>query len=442
MRLARDHVLGALPPESLRLVEALVARARRERVAIHLVGGPVRDLLLERPIRDVDLVVEPRASFGAEELARAAAPRDARVEVYDRFGTVRVSHGEASADLATARRERYVRPGALPRVEPGSLEADLRRRDFSVNALALTLTPRDDAFPLVDPVGGYDDLAKRALRILHDRSFHDDPTRALRAARLAPRLGFHLSRGSRAALRACLRDGAVGAVSGDRLRRELEKLFDDAARDLDPALALRCLDEWHVLAALEPGLGLARESLAPIRRLGRALASPPWRGPRIRGWVAGLAVWLSPLSRAIRAATLERLSVRGELVERLTAFPARVLPLLEPLSTSRGRGAVDALLAPIDEEALYALYACANVSVRRRIVRWAAEDRTRRPPVSGSDLTGIGIGGPAVGLALAHIRRAFLDGAVANREEALALAREVSRQPQRAARGPRKRRSS
>jgi tRNA nucleotidyltransferase (CCA-adding enzyme) len=427
LRTRFEDVLGALPLAVAPLVEVLVARAEEDRVPLYLVGGPVRDLLLGLPIRDVDLVVEPRARFGAAELVRAAAPRGARVEVHDRFETVRLTAGEASVDVATARSEQYRHPGALPKVEPGTLEQDLRRRDFSVNALALPLLRGRGPIEIVDPVGGLADLEARVLRILHERSFHDDPTRALRAARLSPRLDFHVSRGSLAALRDALRDGAFGAVSGDRLRRELEKLFEDATRDIDPTRALRLLSIWHVLGALEPGFGLPREAVAPVRRVARALASPPWRGPRFRPWVPGVAVWLAPLAAALRRRVVERLSIRGELGERLVSFPSLAAELVEPLARSRGRGAVDALLGEIDEEQLHALHAFLPTSARRRIVRWAAEDRGRRPPVSGSDLTAIGISGPAVGGALARIRTAFLDGAVANREEALALAREVAR---------------
>ena len=122
-----------------------------------------------------------------------------------------------------------------------------------------------------------------------------------------------LSRGSRTALRDALSDGAFGRVSGDRLRRELEKLFDDARQGLDPALALRLLAEWHVLAALEPGLALPRAVLAPLRRLGRAIATPPWPQARARLPVAGLEGWLSPLEAGLRARTLGRFAVRGEL---------------------------------------------------------------------------------------------------------------------------------
>ena len=262
MNLSAAEVLRALPPATVPLVESLIATAESHRVSLHLVGGPVRDLLLARPIRDVDVVVEPRGRFGAAELAKAAAPRDAVVQVYDRFGTVRLSTPEASVDVATARREHYRHAAALPKVEPGSLEEDLLRRDFSVNALALPLRSRGRS-ELLDPLGGQSDIERRVLRVLHARSFHDDPTRALRAGRLAPRLGFHLARGSRSLLREALRDGAFETVSGDRVRREFGKLFDDAARDLDPAQALRQLLQWGVLSALDPGLELPPEAVAP-----------------------------------------------------------------------------------------------------------------------------------------------------------------------------------
>ena len=139
-------------------------------------------------------------------------------------------------------------------------------------------------------------------------------------------------------------------------------------------------------------------------------------------------MWLAPLPANLRKRVLERLSVRGEARQRIAGFPTQTLVLLEPLAKARGRGAVDALLLGVDEEQLHALHAWAATPVRRRIVRWAAEDRTRRSPVTGNDLTGIGISGPAVGRALARIRVGFLDGAVANREEGLALAREISHQ--------------
>jgi len=433
-----DEVRAALPAGAAALVDPVLAAAARHRVAVHLVGGPVRDLLLGRVLRDVDLLVEPRQDFGAAELVQAAGLVGVRVVVHDRFGTLRIEgagpDGACVVDVATVRSERYPHAGALPTVAPGTLDDDLRRRDFTVNGLALPLTAeaRRARPPVLQADDGLRDLDARVLRVFHPASFHDDPTRALRAARLAARLGFTLSRSSRSALRDALRDGVFGRVSGERLRREIEKLFEDARLGLDPSETLRLLAEWHVLGALEPGLGLPRRALAPLRRLGRAIAAPPWPPRRTRPWAAGLATWLAPLDPGLRARTLGRFALRGELAARIAAFPRRRDAWLRALARARGRGPIDAVLGPLSEEESLALFAWAAPTVRRRILRYAVEDRPRRLPVTGEDLLALGLTGPAVGRALARIRSAFLDGAVRSRDDALALARELGQRRGRA----------
>jgi tRNA nucleotidyltransferase/poly(A) polymerase len=423
------EVLRALSEDSAALLRLVLAEADARGVRVHLVGGPVRDLLLGRSLRDVDLAVEPQEGVDAAALARAVAEPDVRVTTHERFGTVSLRGEKDGIDLATVRRETYAHDGALPSVAPGTLEEDLLRRDFSVNALALPLSAaaRSHYAGIVDPGTGLADLERRRLRVLHPRSFHDDPTRALRAARLGPRLGFSLTPGSRSALTGALRDGAFGRVSGERLCRELSKLFEDAALGLDPVRALRLLHDWHVLGALEPGLALDPRARAPLRRLGRAVVQPPWPVARWRSWVSGLALWLAPLQPALRRRALRRFAVRGEQGRRIAGFPALRDGALRALSRARGRGAVDAVLADLDEETLHALYASAPPAERRRVVRWATTDRTRRAPVTGDDLVAIGLSGPAVGRALARVRAAWLDGVLEDRDEALALALEVSR---------------
>jgi tRNA nucleotidyltransferase (CCA-adding enzyme) len=428
-RPALPEVLGSLPEASAALVRAVLGRADAQGVGVHLVGGPVRDLLLGRPVRDVDLLVETWDGGGALELARAVATPELSATAHDRFGTVTLRGENAEIDLATVRREAYAHDGALPTVEAGSLEEDLLRRDFTVNALALPLSAlaRARRTGIIEVEEGLADLEGRRLRILHPRSFHDDPTRALRAARLAPRLGFTVTRDTRSALRNALRDGAFARVSGDRLRRELVKLFEDAALGLDPARALRLLGDWHVLGVLEPGLGVERAAGPPLRRIGRAVLEPPWPAGRWRPWVSGLAVWLATLRPALRRRSLRRFAVRGAQARRVLEFPKARDAWLDALARARGRGAVDAVLAGADEESLHALHAWAPPAVRRRIGRWAAEDRVRRLPLTGSDLIEVGLAGPAVGRALRRIRTAYLDGTLRTREEALALARELAR---------------
>lgn len=425
-----SDLLRALPPGASELVRRVLDAADAGGVGVHLVGGPVRDWLLARPLRDVDLIVEPGGSAAAD-LARAAASVDAEAEVeaHDRFGTVVLRSGGAAIDLADSRRESYEHPGALPVVESAGLEDDLWRRDFSVNALALPLSKAARArfAGIVDPTGGVADLEKRTLRVLHAKSFHDDPTRALRAARLAPRLHFSVGRASRTALRGALRDGAFGGVSGERIRRELIKLFEEAEIGLDPSRALRLLSDWHVLGALEPGLGFDPKTAVALRRVGRDVADPPWQAGRWRVWVTGLAVWLAALPPQLRRRALRRFAVRGKVADRISGMPRLRERTLRALVRARGRGAVDAALQDLPEEELHALYVWADPALRRRIARFAAEDRHRRLPINGQDLAGLGLSGPLLGKALARVRCALLDGAVTTREESLALAAEVAR---------------
>src|SRR5262245_10321848 len=172
-----------------------LARERGERVS--LVGGAVRDLLLRRPVRDLDMVLEGDAPGFAAELARRL---DARPLVHERFGTATLELPDgARLDVASTRKEGYAYPGALPTVSLGaSLEEDLARRDFTIHAIAAELSPRSRK--LTDPFGGRADLAARRLRFLHPGSPTDDPTRAFRAVRYGNRLGFALGAGGRRAI--------------------------------------------------------------------------------------------------------------------------------------------------------------------------------------------------------------------------------------------------
>jgi tRNA nucleotidyltransferase (CCA-adding enzyme) len=425
----------ALPAALAARVDALAEAGDRLGLGVALVGGPVRDLLLGRDGLDVDLVVEPRAGAGSEparRLAEAVIGPGEAIVAHARFGTVTLAGPAGAIDLAAARGERYAAPGALPEVWPGTLEQDLARRDFTVNAMAIPLNAvgREGRAALVDPLGGRADLAAKRLRILHERSFHDDPTRAFRAARLGARLGFALDGGSRRALAAALAAGAFDAVSGERFRAELAKLFAEP----DPGRALGRLEAWGVLARLSRGLVLAPEARRALRRLGTLLRAEPAAGGA-NALETGLCVCLAPLPPAARRRALERLALRGRPAARVEGFPSLARRTLRALLRARSRGAADAVLRGLAREELLALAARADAASRRRILRHAREDRALRLPVDGSDLGALGLAGPALGRALAALRRAFLDGEVASRDEALAWARR--RAARAKGRGPR-----
>lgn len=440
---APSDVRRAIPAGVRPLVADVVRAAEAQGVAIGLVGGPVRDWLLGREIRDVDLVAIPPDEGrkpGAAEVARAARASGDRVVHHRAFGTVRIERAGASLDLATVRSEVYGAAGALPIVGPGTLRRDLERRDFTVNALLVPLgrLARRRWPGIVDAGQGRSDLEARVLRVFHPRSFHDDPTRALRAARLASRLRFRLARSSRTALRDAVRDGAFGAVSGERYRAELSKLFVETAHGGDPVGALRWLSDAHVLAALEPGLQLPPEAAASLRR---------WLRPRPSGHdpagddalLTGLMLWFAPFPPALRRRALRRFVVTGSHAERIGAFPNLKRRWVRELTKARGRGSIDAALGRIEAPELAALGATVTAPLRRKIDRWQREDRDVVLPVGGEELLAIGLRGPAVGHALARVRAAVLDRVVHSRDDALALAREIGR-PRRARRGNRSRR--
>jgi len=206
-----------LAPLQRRVLSEVSRAAAGTDLRVYLVGGAVRDLLLRRPLRDLDLAVDGDALALAHRLGRPHRPHEA-------FGTTTVSFDDGTTvDLATTRRERYRKPAALPEVEPADLLADLARRDFTVNALALPLLARGPG-GVIAPFGGLEDLRTRTLRVLHDGSFADDPTRAFRAVRLASELGFSLEATTEARMRAD-RD-KIDRLSSARLRRELVFLLD------------------------------------------------------------------------------------------------------------------------------------------------------------------------------------------------------------------------
>jgi tRNA nucleotidyltransferase (CCA-adding enzyme) len=210
-----------LPSPQRRALELVREVAHEKQCRPFLVGGPVRDLLLGRHAIDVDLTLED----GGSTLARALAKKiDGRVRSFPQFLTYKVTaEGMPEIDIATARKEKYRKPGALPTVTAGRLKDDLVRRDFSINALAMDL--KDGS--LHDPTGGERDLRDRVVRVLHDESFADDPTRIFRALRLASRLGFTIEPHTNALMRAALDAGALTHISRERIWRELFLAMDE-----------------------------------------------------------------------------------------------------------------------------------------------------------------------------------------------------------------------
>jgi len=267
---------------------------------LYLVGGAIRDLLRGEPaITDVDLAVDGDAAAAAKRLARRLGGR-ARVTVHAAFGTSTVRWEDMRVDLARTRSETYARPGALPAVEPAGIEADLLRRDFSVNAIGLRLGNGD---ALLDPAGGRGDLERRCIRVLHAESFRDDPTRVFRAVRYAARLGFELDRETRELALVAVREGLVAQLSGSRVRAELAAILCEPAA----AGAIGRLAALEACRAVWPGLDCGPEAQ---ELLGRVEELRLRYSPRTPAWRAGLVVIARQLPDADLPLLAHRLVLR------------------------------------------------------------------------------------------------------------------------------------
>lgn len=287
-----------------RLLAALAREALARGVAAWLVGGAVRDRILGRAPVDLDVSIEggPRdVAHVASSLARLGWTSLAR---HERFGTATVrGPGGERIDLAATREESYPHPGALPIVRTGvSIGRDLARRDFTIHAMAVALGPDGPSGALVDPFAGEADLAARRVRLLHEDSLSDDPTRVFRAARYAARLGFELDAAIGIATSRAIASGAFGRISGDRLRRALQELLSEENR----GVAMELLGRLGVPSAVVAGWEVSAEGLRSLAAA--ADVDDAWRrllGPVSPGLHDRIATRLS-FSRTLRRASGSR----------------------------------------------------------------------------------------------------------------------------------------
>jgi tRNA nucleotidyltransferase (CCA-adding enzyme) len=363
-----------------------VPPALAERAVV--VGGAVRDALLGLPPGDdLDLVVEgdpgPLPGWSA----------------HDRFGTAVQAFPEGTLHVGMARRERYPEPGALPEVEPGSLADDLARRDVTVNAMAVPLGGPGRG-TLIDPHGGLGDLAAHLIRSIRPDAFHEDPSRVVRAARYASRLGFTLEPGTRSAAAAAAPALDLGSA---RVAGEVRRLLEEA----DPIPGLRMLADLGVPWIADPS---AIASIDATHDDHPELAVPQW--------AARLAV-------AVRPGAAERAALPGWAVAAAREVH-RGMAAAHALPADASRSEADRVLAALRPPGTLGALATGAPAARR----WWREDRDRRPAIDGSDLVAAGVApGPAIGRALAAVRAALLDGSIErDREVQLNLALRIARE--------------
>jgi len=376
--------------------------AAKQGQSLYLVGGVVRDLLLGRTNFDLDLVVEGDAINLAQQLTQI---KSGKIIIHPRFNTAKIKWSEWSVDLATARSETYVKPGALPKVEPGAINDDLLRRDFTVNTMAVYLVPSRYG-ELIDLYGGRSDLEHKLIRVLHEKSFIDDATRIWRGLRYEQRLNFQLEPTTLELLKRDI--PMLDTISGDRVRHELELILDEEC----PEKILRRAEELGVLAQLHPTLQ-GDGWLAEKFQQARQLSSPDL--PPVGLYLALLTYSLSSEENEHLISRLRLPKSIAQIIRDTISIKAKLQSLANPELTPshiyRLLHGYSPLAITADSLASDSPVACQNVQLFLDKLRYI------KPALTGDDLKRMGVAaGPRIKEILQLLLEARLDGKVTTKQ--------------------------
>lgn len=412
----------ALPPRLLEVLTTAGELAAADGMRAFLVGGAVRDVLLGRPVEDVDVVVEGNGMLLAGRLAKAFGGRS---HPHEPFLTAAVHLPEdVRVDVATARTEFYRRPAALPEVETSAIRQDLYRRDFTINAMAMSLAP-GHLGELLDFFGGRRDIERRVVRVLHSLSFLDDPTRVLRAVRFTTRLGFGIAAETRHLIGVAVGEGVFARLSGERLRDELAELLEED----HPAEALGELAGLSVFEAVFPGVAWSVSLRRFIGQLHEVLAWAALEevGEKAR-WPTYLVALATRSGERGGETLARRLSLSGRLGQMVAQARPRIEKALSALAQDHIRPSEVVRLLEHTERAVILVTMAMAGEETRRLLRQGLSVWQRTPaPVTGACLRAAGVPpGKLLGEALQRTRDAVIDGEVSAHlalEHAVALAR-------------------
>ena len=416
-RMTQNDLLRRLPQERFSLLRELGNLADESGVSLYLVGGVVRDLLQKRENWDLDLTVEGDGIA----FARLVADRyGAGLAVFERFATSRLVFQDGlKIDIATTRREFYAQPAVLPTVQPASIEEDLYRRDFTINAIAVQLNPRHFG-RVLDPYGGQRDLRARTIRVLHAGSFQDDPTRIFRAIRFEQRFGFRLERTTLRLLAQAASTNLIQQLSGPRLQNEILLLFAEH----DPVRAIARLRQLKLLRFLHRRLCYTTNVKRVVTAVPKAFSWWARRFPDsvIDRPIVYLIALSSESSAVVVAAMIRRLALSREQAKSMSAGGRWVNRALKRL-TNKGTvrpSQVYRLLADSSDETLVLLLAKqlsaqygVRLSLLKRYLVAYVKNKAVKTALTGRDLQTMGLQpGPQYKTILGQLLDARIDGMI------------------------------
>jgi len=379
------NTLSNLDEKLHRIIRVIGKEADRRRWPAYIVGGIVRDILLKKKNLDLDISVEGDAIALARGLAKKTK---ARLIIYKKFKTASLQWpGGIRVDLATVRKEHYPHSGALPIVGMGSLREDLFRRDFTINAMAIAINATCFG-QLIDEFGGLKDLLSKKIRILHDQSYVDDPTRILRAVRFEQRLNFQIERQTLSKLKSALKKNIVANVKPPRYFSEFKKILWEQK----PVKPLRRLHRLGGLRFLNPRIAVRFQELIRVHDRIQKLKRKPLYKQYEFWWLIYFVALIAEFSDRATGNILEKFHFSrteqktiqqsreaGDLIKRLAAGH---------LSASQ----IYQILTPLTEEMIiYLRVRISKALVGRRIDRYLSHDIKVRLQINGEDLKKIGI---------------------------------------------------
>ncbi|MCL2140113.1 MAG: hypothetical protein FWH42_00295 [Dehalococcoidia bacterium] len=402
-----------LPAEACEIILFASHLAQEKQQRLYLAGGAVRDILMEQPFSDIDLALEGDAVSLAKTLAQTSG---SKVELHTAFNTAKLIYPSFQIDIAGTRSESYPYAGALPNVKPADIFVDLSRRDFSINAMAVSLN-KVDYGDLIDQHDGQTDLKRKLVRTLHPRSFQDDPTRMWRAVRYEQRLSFQIEPDTLSYIQ---RDwAALRNISHERQWYEMECALNESL----PEKVLFRAEDLNLLDALHPPLVVSK-SLSTWYAQARQQSLP--KKPSLELY---LALFLYPFGKAACQEFVKNLKLNRSLSKTILDN-ARIKGSIRHLSNhSQLKSSLYHTLSKYDPTAIKAnIIATSSKTARDNLLLFFDCLRYVKPILSGQDLLTMGFEpGPTIAKTINQLLVARLDGKISTREEEITLAKQVGR---------------
>lgn len=404
--------LDNLPEKIKKIINLSKEIASKMEVRIYLVGGFVRDLILGVSNFDLDIAVERNALDFASQLALLL---DAKLTLHRRFGTANlVTSDNIKIDIATTRKEYYLKPAVLPTVEPAGIEEDLKRRDFTINAVAIRLYPNEE---IVDFFGGYSDIIEKKIRILHPKSFIDDPTRILRAIRFEQRFSFKIENDTLKRLKEAVKLKMLNRVHPHRMRDELILLLKEEK-------VLNCIKRLNELVGLDfinPGLKLSKKNLIFLNSIQKQIdwyfKKFPSRRP-LDNWLMYFIGLVAPLSVRELNSICKSFAFRKGDTKRVISYKKEV-KLIPKLKKKLKPSSIFRYLNPLSYEVILLIKASSlDKILNKNIDEFLTKYNLVRINIKGDDLKKIGlVCGPQYKNILQRLLYAKLDKGLTSKEE-------------------------